>query len=66
MAPIIAFNTYEVAELQRRTHGNPFANADMIFYRQRDDYALNQGVKRYHADAAAATTLSAGIHRAAS
>lgn len=58
LAPIIAFNTYEVAELQRRTHGNPFANADMIITGSGDDYALNQGVKRYHADAAAAAYLS--------
>jgi hypothetical protein len=58
LAPIIAFNTYEVAELQRRTHGNPFANADMIITGSGDDYALNQGVKRYHADAAAAVYLS--------
>jgi pimeloyl-ACP methyl ester carboxylesterase len=58
LAPIIAFNTYEVAELQRRTHGNPFANADMIVTGSGDDYALNQGVKRYHADASAAAYIS--------
>jgi pimeloyl-ACP methyl ester carboxylesterase len=58
LAPIIAFNTYEVAELQRRTHGNPFANADMIITGSGDDYALNQGVKRYRADAAAAAYVS--------
>jgi len=54
LAPIVVFNTYEVAELQRRTHGNPFANADLIYTGSGDDFALNAGVKRYHADAAAA------------
>jgi len=58
LAPIIAFNTYEIAELQWRTHGNPFANADTIYTGSGDDYALNQGVKRYHADASAAAYVS--------
>ena len=54
LAPIVAFNTYEVGELQRRTHGNPFANADLIYTGSDDDYRLNNGVKRYQADAASA------------
>ena len=51
LTPILSFNTYEVAELQHRTHGNPFANADLIYTGSGDDYALNKGVARYRADA---------------
>lgn len=58
LAPIVVFNTYEVAELQRRTHGNPFANADLIYTGSGDDFALNAGVKRYHADADAAAYVA--------
>jgi pimeloyl-ACP methyl ester carboxylesterase len=58
LAPIIAFNTYEIGELQRRAHGNPFANADMIYTGSGDDYALNTGVRRYRADVAAAAYVS--------
>jgi pimeloyl-ACP methyl ester carboxylesterase len=54
LAPIVAFNTYEIGELQGRTHGNPFANADLIYTGSGDDFNLNKGVKRYRADAAAA------------
>ena len=58
LAPIIAFNTYEIGELQRRTHGNPFANADLIYTGSGDDFDLNKGVPRYHADAQAAAYVS--------
>jgi len=58
LAPIIVFNTYEIVELQRRTHGNPFANADLIYTGSGDDFALNAGVKRYHADPAAAAYVA--------
>jgi pimeloyl-ACP methyl ester carboxylesterase len=58
LTPILAFNTYEIAELQRRTHGNPFANADLIYTGSGDDYALNAGVHRYQADAPAAAYVA--------
>jgi hypothetical protein len=58
LTPILAFNTYEIAELQRRTHGNPFANADLVYTGSGDDYALNSGVHRYQADASAAAYVS--------
>jgi pimeloyl-ACP methyl ester carboxylesterase len=61
LAPIIAFNTYEIGELQRRAHGNPFANADMIYTGSGDDYALNTGVRRYRADVAAAAYVYARL-----
>jgi pimeloyl-ACP methyl ester carboxylesterase len=58
LVSIVAFNTFEVGELQRRTHGNPFANADLIYTGSGDDYALNAGVKRYHADPRAAAYVA--------
>ena len=58
LAPIIVFNTYEIAELQRRTHGNPFANADLIYTGSGDDFALNAGVRRYRADPPAAAYVA--------
>jgi len=54
LGSVIAFNYYEVGELQRRAHGNPFNNADLIYSGNKDAFALNAGVKRYRADAAAA------------
>jgi hypothetical protein len=58
LTPILAFNTYEIAELQQRTHGNPFANADLIYTGSGDDFALNKGVPRYRADASAAAYVA--------
>ncbi len=55
---VIAFNTYEVAELQQRTRGNPFGNADLIYTGPTDVFALNDGVRRYHADAHSTAYLS--------
>ena len=55
---VVAFNYYEVGELQRRTHGNPFNNADFIYTGSKDAFALNAGVKRYAADAAAAAYVA--------
>ena len=51
--PVIAFNTFEVKEMQQRTHGNPFDNAELIYVGSGDDAALNDGVKRYRGEAAA-------------
>lgn len=55
---ILAFVTQILGELQRRTHGNPFGNADLIYTGSGDDYALNDGVKRYRADAQAAAYIA--------
>ena len=57
LGSVIAFNYYEVGELQRRTHGNPFNNADLIYTGNKDAFALNAGVKRYRADASAAAYI---------
>jgi len=55
---VIAFATAEVQELQRRTHGNPVGNADLVYTGSADDAALNDGVRRYRADPAAAAWLA--------
>jgi pimeloyl-ACP methyl ester carboxylesterase len=55
---VIVFNTFEIAEMQRRTHGNPYGNADLIYTGSGDDFALNAGVHRYRADPAAAQRMS--------
>lgn len=47
---VIASLTYDIMEMQRRAHGNPFGNADLIYTGPIDAYALNDGVKRYRAD----------------
>jgi pimeloyl-ACP methyl ester carboxylesterase len=52
--PVITFIGYETMELQRRAGGNPFNNADMVYTGSSDDFALNDGVKRYRADPKAA------------
>ena len=54
---VIVFNTFEVREMQQRTHANPFGNADLIYTNTGDDFALNTGVARYRADAAAAQRM---------
>jgi len=54
---VIVFNTFEVLEMQQRAHGNPFGNADLIYTNTGDDFALNAGVARYRADAAAAQRM---------
>ncbi|HSC13278.1 MAG TPA: alpha/beta hydrolase [Rhodanobacteraceae bacterium] len=58
LGSVVAFNYYEVGELQRRTHGNPFNNADLIYTGNKDAFALNAGVKRYRAEAAAAAYIA--------
>lgn len=55
---VIVFSAYEVKELQQRTHGNPFGNADLIYVGSGDDFALNDGVRRYRADPKAANYLA--------
>jgi pimeloyl-ACP methyl ester carboxylesterase len=58
LAAVLAGESYEVRELQQRTGGNPFGNADLIYINSGDDFALNDGVHRYRAEAAAATYLA--------
>jgi pimeloyl-ACP methyl ester carboxylesterase len=55
---VIVFNYYEIGELQRRTHGNPFHNADLIYTGSKDAFALNAGIRRYAADANAAAYVT--------
>jgi pimeloyl-ACP methyl ester carboxylesterase len=56
--PVITFIGYETMELQRRAGGNPFNNADLIYTGTSDDFALNDGVKRYRADPKAAAYVA--------
>ena len=58
MPDVIAFNVYEIKEMQERAHGNPFGNADLIYTGSGDDFALNAGVHRYRADAAAVQRMA--------
>jgi pimeloyl-ACP methyl ester carboxylesterase len=58
LVPVIGFITYEVMEMQQRTHGNPFGNADFIYTGTADDFALNDGVRRYRAEPRAQATMS--------
>jgi hypothetical protein len=54
LASTLGFVTYMLLDLQQRGGGNPFDNRNVI-YESSDDYnALNDGVKRYAADARAA------------
>jgi len=55
---VIVFDTFEVREMQQRARGNPFGNADLIYTNSGDDFALNAGVPRYRADAAAAERMA--------
>lgn len=57
LAGVLTFINYLLLDLQNRAGGNPFDNRDMI-YESVDDYnALNDGVKRYSANAKAAEYL---------
>jgi len=54
LAGTLTFITYMLLDLEQRSGGNPFDNRNTI-YESSDDYnALNDGVKRYAADAKAA------------
>lgn len=55
---VLASITYDVKEMQQRTHGNPFGNAELVYTGSADDDALNDGVRRYRADPQAAAYLS--------
>jgi len=54
---VFSFITSIIGELQQRAHGNPFGNADFIYTGTSDDFALNNGVRRYAADSDAAEYL---------
>ena len=54
LAATLVFFTAILQELQRRTGGNPFGNRSTIYQGTSDDNALNDGVRRYAADARAA------------
>src|SRR5262249_48110739 len=58
LADVVVFNVYELGELQRRTHGQPFGNADYIYIGSHNDIALSAGGRRYRADAGAAASLA--------
>jgi len=55
---VVADTLTDFRDLQRRAHGNPLGNADLIYVNSGDDAALNAGVRRYRADAHAATWLA--------
>lgn len=55
---VIAFIGVELRELQQRARGNPVGNENLIYVGTGDDDALNDGVRRYHADPAAAAYLA--------
>lgn len=58
LAPVIASIGDEMRDLQQRTHGNPVGNANLVYVGSGDDDALNDGVRRYRADAVAAAWLA--------
>jgi hypothetical protein len=58
LAPVIASIGDELRELQRRAHGNPVGNANLVYVGSGDDAALNDGVRRYRADPKAAAYLA--------
>jgi pimeloyl-ACP methyl ester carboxylesterase len=53
-AGTLVFFTYILKDLQQRGGGNPFDNRNIIYEGTGDDDAVNDGVKRYAADARAA------------
>lgn len=57
LAATLAFFTYILKDLQARGGGNPFDNRNTIYDNTGDDNAVNDGVKRYTADATAAEYL---------
>lgn len=56
--PVIAFVAYTTKEMQQRSGGNPFSNADFVYTGSTDDFALNDGVKRYQANPKAAAYVA--------
>jgi pimeloyl-ACP methyl ester carboxylesterase len=58
LVPVLAFITYDIKEMQQRTHANPFGNADLIYTGTSDEFALNDGVRRYRGEARAQAYMS--------
>lgn len=59
LAGTLTFITYMLLDLQQRGGGNPFDNRNMIYESPENYNALNDGVKRYAADARAAEYIRA-------
>ena len=57
-APVIAFIVADTQEMQHRAGPHAFGNADLIYTGTSNDYALNDGVKRYRADANSSAYLA--------
>jgi pimeloyl-ACP methyl ester carboxylesterase len=57
LASGIVFGTYVLKDIEQRAGGNPFDNRNTIYTGTADDNALNDGVKRYTADAGALAYL---------
>jgi pimeloyl-ACP methyl ester carboxylesterase len=55
---VVADVLTDFRDLQRRAHGNPLGNADLIYVNSGDDTALNDGVHRYRAEAKASAWLA--------
>ena len=55
---VIADITYDIKEMQQRTRGNPFGNADLVYTGSGDDFTLNDGVRRYRAETPAAKSMA--------
>ena len=61
-APVIAFIGTDTVEMQHRAKGNPFGNANFIYTGTSNDFALNDGVKRYRADPEGRRLCSEVVH----
>ena len=63
VARVIGYFTYVIADMQKKSGGNPFDNRNWIYtgtsVTTATDYALNDGVKRYAPDARARDYLMA-------
>ncbi len=58
LAAVIASVTDDIKEMQQRTRGNPYGNADYIYVGSGDDATLNDGVRRYRAEAKPAAYMA--------
>lgn len=58
LAGDFVFVTELIRNVQQRSGGNPFGNADLVYSGSGDDGPLNDGVRRYRADPAAAAWLA--------
>ena len=58
LARTMMFHVFVIRDLQHKAGGNPFDNRNYIYTGTEDDRALNDSVKRYAADGAAAQYLT--------